>query len=138
MRRGESDLEALRLARRTLQAGHALGVFCEGTRQSSEAIGPVQPGAALIALSEGAPIVPVVIQGTIFIKQRLRHPVTVMFGAPLPVEQTAQRGHAYREAVVATTAELQRELERLQRRAQAADRRRAAARPRGPGRGRRA
>jgi len=26
----------------------------------------VQPGAALIALSEGAPIVPVVIQGTIF------------------------------------------------------------------------
>ena len=127
VRRGESDLEALRLARRALRAGHALGVFCEGTRQPSEAIGPVQPGAALIALSEGAPIVPVVIQGTIFIKQSLRHPVTVMFGPPLAVLQTAQRGKAYREAVVTTTAELQRELERLQRRTQAAI---AAGRPR--------
>ena len=39
VRRGESDLEALRLARRVLQAGHALGVFCEGTRQPSEEIG---------------------------------------------------------------------------------------------------
>jgi 1-acyl-sn-glycerol-3-phosphate acyltransferase len=120
VRRGESDLEALRLARRVLRAGHPLGIFCEGTRQPSEAIGPVQPGAALIALSEGAPIVPVVIQGTIYIKQSLRHPVTVMFGPPLAVVQTAQRGKAYREAVVTTTAELQRELERLQRRTQAA------------------
>jgi 1-acyl-sn-glycerol-3-phosphate acyltransferase len=127
VRRGESDLEALRLARRVLQADHALGVFCEGTRQSSEEIGPVQPGAALIALSEGAPIVPVVIQGTIYIKQSLRHPVTVMFGPPLAVAQTAQRGKTYREAVVTTTAELQRELERLQRRTQAAI---AAGRPR--------
>jgi 1-acyl-sn-glycerol-3-phosphate acyltransferase len=127
VRRGESDLEALRLARRVLRAGHPLGVFCEGTRQASEEIGRVQPGAALIALSEGAPIVPVVIQGTIFIKQSLRHPVTVMFGPPLTVAQTAQRGKAYREAVIGTTAELQRELERLQRRAQAAI---AAGRPR--------
>jgi 1-acyl-sn-glycerol-3-phosphate acyltransferase len=127
VRRGESDLEALRLARRVLRAGHPLGVFCEGTRQPSEAIGRVQPGAALIALAEGAPIVPAVIQGTIFIKQSLRHPVTVMFGPPLAVAQTAQRGQAYRDAVLATTAELQRELERLQRRAQAAI---AAGRPR--------
>ena len=127
VRRGESDLEALRLARRVLRAGHALGVFCEGTRQPSEAIGRVQPGAALIALSEGAPIVPVVIQGTIYIKQSLRHPVTVMFGPPLAVARTAQRGRAYRDAVITTTAELQRELERLQRRTQAAI---AAGRPR--------
>ena len=70
---------------------------------------------------------PVVIQGTIYIKQSLRHPVTVMFGPPLAVAQTAQRGKTYREAVVTTTAELQRELERLQRRTQAAI---AAGRPR--------
>ena len=35
VRRGESDLEALRVARRVLRAGHPLGVFCEGTRQPS-------------------------------------------------------------------------------------------------------
>jgi hypothetical protein len=43
------------------------------------------------------------------------------------VAQTAQRGKAYREAVISTTHELQRELERLQRRTQAAI---AAGRPR--------
>jgi 1-acyl-sn-glycerol-3-phosphate acyltransferase len=127
VRRGESDIEALRLARRVLRAGHPLGVFCEGTRQPSEAIGTVQTGAALIALAEGAPIVPVVIQGTIFIKKSLRSPVTVMFGPPLAVSQTALRGREYRAAVVQTTAELQHELERLQRRTQAAI---AAGRPR--------
>ena len=41
--------------------------------------------------------------------------------------ETALRGREYRAAVVATTAELQRELERLQRRTQAAI---AAGRPR--------
>ena len=91
VRRGESDLEALRLARRVLRAGHPLGVFCEGTRQPSEAIGTVQPGAALIALAEGAPIVPAVIQGTIYIKRSLRSPVTVMFGPPLAVAKNVGR-----------------------------------------------
>jgi hypothetical protein len=68
-----------------------------------------------------------VIQGTIFIKKSLRHPVTVMFGPPLVVPVAARRGREYRDAVVATTAELQHELERLQRRTQAAI---AAGRPR--------
>ena len=127
VRRGESDLEALRLARRVLRAGYPLGVFCEGTRQPSEQIGRVQPGAALIALSEGAPIVPAVIQGTIYIKRALRSQVTVMFGPPLAVQAGTARGQAYRDAVLTTTAELQSELERLQRRTQAAI---AAGRPR--------
>jgi hypothetical protein len=68
-----------------------------------------------------------VIQGTIYSKKSLRHPVTVMFGPPLAVSRTALRGREYRAAVVETTAELQRELERLQRRTQAAI---AAGRPR--------
>jgi hypothetical protein len=50
-----------------------------------------------------------------------------MFGPPLAVAQTAQRGKAYREAVVTTTSQLQSELELLQRRTQAAI---AAGRPR--------
>ena len=51
-----------------------------------------------------------------------------MFGPPLQVAAgaAARRAH-YRDAVVAATAELQRELERLQRRTQAAI---AAGRPR--------
>ena len=133
VRRGESDLEALRLARRVLRAGHPLGVFCEGTRQPSEAIGKVQPGAALIALAEGAPIVPVVIQGTIYIKKSLRHPVTVMFGPPLQVSQTAQRGRAYRDAVVHDDGGAAERAGAPPAPDAGRDRRRAAARPRGRG-----
>ena len=70
---------------------------------------------------------PVVIQGTIYIKKSLRHPVTVMFGPPLAVTETARRGRPTAMPWSTTTAELQRELERLQRRTQAAI---AAGRPR--------
>ena len=93
----------------------------------------MQPGAALIALAEGAPIVPVVIQGTIYIKQSLRHPVTVdVRRRRWPSRRRRSAARPYREAVVTTTAELQRELERLQRCAQAAIAAGPPARPRPP------
>ena len=44
--------------------GHALGLFVEGTRQRSGVPGDVQPGAAMVALQENVPIVPVAIYGT--------------------------------------------------------------------------
>ena len=43
---------------------------------------------------------PVVIQGTIVIKQSLRHPSTVMFGPPLARRATAQRGRPTVKPVV--------------------------------------
>ena len=49
--------------RRIVADGHALGLFVEGTRQRSGTPGPVQPGAAMVALQEGVPIVPVVSVG---------------------------------------------------------------------------
>ncbi len=64
VRRGESDREAVRTMRRIVAEGHALGLFVEGTRQRSGIPGEVQPGAAMVALQEGVPIVPVAIHGT--------------------------------------------------------------------------
>jgi 1-acyl-sn-glycerol-3-phosphate acyltransferase len=118
VRRGESDVEALRLARRVVRGGHLLGMFAEGTRQATEAIGEVRHGAALVALAEGAPIIPCVIQGSVFLKQQPWHPVTVVYGEPM--RYASVRGRAQRDAVRGVTAELQRELERLQRFAQSA------------------
>jgi 1-acyl-sn-glycerol-3-phosphate acyltransferase len=118
VRRGESDTDAFRQARTVLRAGKVLGIFAEGTRQHSEEIGKVMPGAALLALSEGVPIVPCVIQGSIFIKDDLFHPVTVVFGEPLRYPRI--EGREGRGQVRAVTAELQAELVRLQRFAQAA------------------
>jgi 1-acyl-sn-glycerol-3-phosphate acyltransferase len=125
VRRGESDTDALRQARTILRAGHVLGIFAEGTRQPTEEIGKVMPGAALIALSEGVPIVPCVIQGSIHIKDDLFHPVTVVFGEPLRYPRREGRDGRHQARTV--TAELQAELVRLQRFAQSAIR---AGRPR--------
>jgi 1-acyl-sn-glycerol-3-phosphate acyltransferase len=121
VRRGEGDREAMRLARRVLQQGNLLGMFVEGTRQESEAIGPIYPGATMIAMAERAPVVPIVVQGSIYLKQRPWHPVTVVVGQA--VEPPAQG----RGALAAFTEEVRRELVTLQRFAQSAIR---AGRPR--------
>ena len=115
VRRGEGDLEAIRLARQVLRAGHLLGMFVEGTRQDSELIGEVRPGAATIALAESAPIVPCVIQGSIGLKEDLGAPVTVVFGELLQPDLVSGRGRSEQ-----MTGILQAELERLQRFAQSA------------------
>jgi 1-acyl-sn-glycerol-3-phosphate acyltransferase len=118
VRRGESDTDAFRQARTILRSGRVLGIFAEGTRQPTEEIGRVMPGAALLALSEGVPIVPCVIQGSIYIKDDLFHPVTVVFGEPLRYPRI--EGREGRHQARAITGELQAELVRLQRFAQAA------------------
>jgi 1-acyl-sn-glycerol-3-phosphate acyltransferase len=125
VRRGESDLAALRLARNVLNGGHLLGMFAEGTRQATEAIGEVKSGTAMIAIGEGVPIVPCVIQGSVYLKDDPWHPVTVVFGEPMVYPQL--RGRAARAVIATATQDLQEELERLQRFAQAAIR---AGRPR--------
>ena len=122
VRRGEGDREALRLARRVLQDGNLLGMFVEGTRQETEAIGPIHPGATMIAMAEHAPVVPVVVQGSIYLKERPWYPVTVVVGEALV--PPAERGKG---ALAAFTEEVRRELVALQRFAQSAIR---AGRPR--------
>jgi 1-acyl-sn-glycerol-3-phosphate acyltransferase len=124
--RGESDMEALRLARSVLRAGHLLGVFAEGTRQHADEIGDVKPGAALLAVSEGVPLVPAVIHGTLGLSQHPSRPVTVVFGEPLTFP-VAAGGRTRRAAVERATAALADELARLQRFARSAER---AGRPR--------
>src|ERR671935_258962 len=58
VRRGESDRDAIRLARWLAREGHVVGMFMEGTRQRFGYPGPVHPGAVMIAIQEGVPIVP--------------------------------------------------------------------------------
>jgi len=57
VRRGESDREAVRRMREVVREGNCLGVFVEGTRQPSNELGPIQPGAAMVAMKEKVPIV---------------------------------------------------------------------------------
>ena len=106
VRRGESDREAVRLMRKAVREGHALGLFVEGTRQRSGVPGPVQPGAAMAALQEGVPVVPAAVHGTERWTFRTMPPVSVAWGQPMRFDGLPRNARGYREA----SAEIQREL----------------------------
>jgi 1-acyl-sn-glycerol-3-phosphate acyltransferase len=109
VRRGESDREAVRMMRRVVADGNALGLFVEGTRQRSGVPGEVQAGAGMVALQENVPVVCAAIHGSQHWKVGNRAPVSVAWGMPMRFEGLPRGGRGYREA----SAEIERELRRL-------------------------
>ena len=109
VRRGESDREAVRMMRKIVSDGHALGLFVEGTRQLSGEPGEVQPGAGMVALQENVPVVPAAIHGTEDWRPGNFHPVSVAWGQPMTFEGLPKNGKGYRQA----SAEIQMEIRRL-------------------------
>ena len=107
--RGESDRDAVRRMRDEARAGHVLGLFVEGTRQRSGRPGVAQPGAAMVALQEDVPIVPVAIYGTQFWKPTNFAPCPIAFGRPIRFEGLPKGGRGYKEA----TAEIERRIHAL-------------------------
>ena len=98
VRRGESDREAVRMMRQVVREGKALGLFVEGTRQRSGVPGEIQPGAAMVALQEGVPIVPVAVHGSQTWRPGNFHPVSIAWGTPMTFDGLAKGGRGYREA----------------------------------------
>lgn len=109
VRRGESDRDAVRTMRQLVGEGHALGLFVEGTRQRSGRLGRVQPGAAMVAINEEAPVVPAAIHGSFEWRLGTFRPVSIAWGAPLSFDGLPRGGRGYKEASV----EIERELARL-------------------------
>ncbi|MDP8911747.1 MAG: 1-acyl-sn-glycerol-3-phosphate acyltransferase [Actinomycetota bacterium] len=109
VRRGQSDREAVRLMRDVVRSGHALGLFVEGTRQRSGMLGDVQPGAAMVAVQEGVPVVPAAIHGSHAWRLGNFAPVTVAWGTPMLLDGYPRNGKGYRAA----SGEIGRELRRL-------------------------
>ena len=90
LRREGGDAGALRAALRVLKNGGALLVFPEGTRGKEGILGPAKPGAGMLAVLGGAPVIPVYVNGSGRAWPRGRRfprpaKVTVTFGPPLPV-----------------------------------------------------
>ena len=109
VRRGESDRDAVRTMRQIVRDGHALGLFVEGTRQRAGVPGPVQPGAAMVAINEGVPVIPVAVHGSQTWHPGNFHPVSVAWGLPLDFAGIPRGGKGYKEASV----EIEREIRRL-------------------------
>jgi 1-acyl-sn-glycerol-3-phosphate acyltransferase len=90
LRREGGDAGALRTALRVLKGGGALLVFPEGTRGEEGRLGPAKPGAGMLAVRGGAPVIPVYVSGSGRAWPRGRRfprpaNVTVTFGPPLTV-----------------------------------------------------
>jgi 1-acyl-sn-glycerol-3-phosphate acyltransferase len=109
VRRGESDRDAVRTMRRIVQDGHALGLFVEGTRQKSGLPGPVQPGAAMVAINESVPVICAAIYGSFEWRLGNFNPVSVAWGAPMSFDGLPRGGKGYKEA----SAEIEREVRGL-------------------------
>jgi 1-acyl-sn-glycerol-3-phosphate acyltransferase len=109
VRRGESDREAVRRMREVVREGHVLGVFAEGTRQRSGVLGEVQPGAAMVALQEGARVVCGAIHGSQVWRLGNLAPVSVAWSEPLRFDGLPRGAKGYREASLEIQCELHRQ-----------------------------
>jgi 1-acyl-sn-glycerol-3-phosphate acyltransferase len=113
VRRGESDREAVRTMRQVVADGHALGLFAEGTRQLSGVPGEIQPGAAMVAIQEGVPIIPAAIHGSQTWRLGNFHPVSVAWGAPMVFDGLPRGGKGYKEASLHVQTEIRRLFDAL-------------------------
>lgn len=104
VRRGQTDLAALRAASEVIRDGALLVMFPEGTRSHTGGLTKGHAGTAMIALRTGAPILPVAITGTealvwpwIFLKPFSIKRVRVVIGEPFrlpPVERITSEATA--------------------------------------------
>jgi 1-acyl-sn-glycerol-3-phosphate acyltransferase len=88
-RTGNRDsMRSLELALEVLREGTAFGIYPEGTRSRDGRLYRGRTGVGWLALTSGAPVVPVALTGTDRVQpvgsNRLRvRPVTITFGAPI-------------------------------------------------------
>ena len=109
VRRGESDRDAVRMMRQIVRDGNALGMFVEGTRQRSGEPGRVLPGAAMVAINEDVPVIPVALHGSHSWRPGNFRPVSVAWGQPMTFEGLPRGGKGYKEA----SLEIEREIRKL-------------------------
>jgi 1-acyl-sn-glycerol-3-phosphate acyltransferase len=109
VRRGESDREAVRIMRQAARDGRVLGLFVEGARQTNGRPGRAMPGAAMVALQEDVPVIPIAVYGTQFWKIGNFAPCSIAFGEPMRFEGLPRGGKGYKEA----TAEIERRIHAL-------------------------
>lgn len=82
VRRGETDMGAMRSAMQVLRDGQVLGIFPEGTRQHAGHVQSIETGVAVMALKSKVPIVPVLVSG----RYRLFGRVRLVVGEAIPMD----------------------------------------------------
>ena len=94
IKRGTSDMSAIKLTLKWLEDGNTVLVFPEGQRGDGVSLGALQPGTAMLAKKSGATIIPVGLSGPERVLSRgkgglHRARVTVVFGKPFTYAEIA-------------------------------------------------
>ena len=114
--------KGLRVLERVLQDGRPLVLFPEGKRSYDGGLLPFKPGAAMLSIRSGAPIVPIRLDGlTKALPKGARLPtaadVSVRFGEPIdpkPYQRAIAEGRMSRkQAYAAMTEDLRLAIERM-------------------------
>jgi len=98
VRRDAADISTLRIANENLKLGHAVCIFPEGTREGpTEKLKEALPGAAIVALRSGMPLLPIAITGSgrlqipwMFFRLDRRLKVTLTIGRPFHLDKPAR------------------------------------------------
>ncbi|MBL8102933.1 MAG: 1-acyl-sn-glycerol-3-phosphate acyltransferase [Anaerolineales bacterium] len=102
--RGEADLTALKSALRMLEEGRIFGVAPEGTRNKTGILRRGLPGAAILALKSGAPVLPISHWGgEVFLKNLKRFKRTdfhIRIGKPFHVKVEGKVTSEMRQEIV--------------------------------------
>jgi 1-acyl-sn-glycerol-3-phosphate acyltransferase len=103
VRRGERDMQAVRLMRELLASGESILLFPEGTRSRDGRLGPGKPGVGALVIDTGAPVIPVYVSGFGGGSQasRFGRELLVYFGRPTSLTEGLedQTPHASRRIV---------------------------------------
>ena len=86
VKRGAPDRKAFKNSLEILRNGEVLGLFPEGTRGNGLKIRKAEPGAAIIAVRTGAPVVPVAVASS----YRFGATLTVKIGKPMVFDMEGQ------------------------------------------------
>ena len=99
VRRGESDRDAVRLMRAGRRDGRAIGALRRGHAPADRAARARRsPGAAMVAIQEDVPVVPVAVYGTQFWKPCNFAPCSIAVGEPFRFDGLPKGGRGYKEA----------------------------------------
>ena len=106
--RDAHDLGFIARSQNVLDRGGVVGVFPEGRlpRPGEERPLPFKPGAAFLALSSGAPVIPVYTNGSYFSKKRAR----VVVGRPLFAEDLVPADMPDKEKIRLVSAALRERI----------------------------